>query len=178
MILRQKAHDKCYSRYWKSNMTAVVAPTSLLPYFLMRYLAFPGQMMTLSKRQNGYLNQRVILFRLKYETHSLKMHPKFPCRSVVAPTPNILAQIYALRLVVVPSWYLSILSPSFQPISPSPSSHISSVTIPHLLHRRIHICCPAFTPPCSSAAVFIADLVCHPHYPWATIRPQVGSRSL
>ena len=64
----------------------------------MRYLAFPGWETTSSKRQDGYLNQQVILFGLKYETHSLQAHPKLPCRSVVAPTPNLLEWQYDLRL--------------------------------------------------------------------------------
>ena len=127
--------------------------------------------MTLSKRQYGYLNQRVILFRLQYEIHSLQMHPKSPCRSVVAHTPT-------LRLVVIICQYFPSRSLYFQPILPSSLSHISSVAVPHLLRRRIHICCPASLPPCSSAAVFAADLVCHPHYPGATVQSQTGSRSL
>ena len=131
----------------------------------MRYLAFPGWMMTLSNRQDGYLNQRVILFRLQYETHSLQMHPKSLCRSVVAPTSKLPEQRYALRLVVVPCWYFPSPLQFFQPISPSPSSHISSVSVPHLLHRRIHPCCPVSPPLCLSAAVFTADLVCHTYLP-------------
>ena len=55
---------------------------------------------------------------------------------------------------------------------------MSSVAIPHLLHLRIHPCCPAYLPPCSSAAVFTADIVCHLHFTGSTIRPQVGSRYL
>ena len=120
--------------------------------------------MTLSKRQDGDLNQRVILFRLQYETHSLKMHPELPCRSVVSDTPKLSEGGYALRLVVVPCQYLPSPSPSFQPISPYPPSHISSVDFLHLLSRLIHPCCPTSPPPCSSAAVLTADVVCHPHY--------------
>ena len=40
--------------------------------------------------KNGYLNQQLILFRLQYETHSLQMHTKSPCRSVFASTPKLL----------------------------------------------------------------------------------------
>ena len=130
------------------------------------------------KKKNGYLNQWVILFRLQYDTHSLEMHPESPCRSVVTPTPKLSEQRYALRLVVVPCRHFTSPLSFFQPISPSPSSHISSVAVPHLFHRRIHPCCPASPPLCSSAAGFAADIVCHPHYPGATIRPQVGSHSL
>ena len=121
--------------------------------------------MTLSKCQDGYLNKQVILFRSQYETHSLQMHPEFPCRSVVALTPKLSEQQYVLRLVVSPCQYLPSPSPFFQPISPSPSSHTSSVAVPHILYRRIRLCCPTSTPPCSSAAVFTADLVCNPYYP-------------
>ena len=110
--------------------------------------------------------------------HSLQMHPKLPCRYIVAPTPKLLERRYALRLVVVPCQYLPSPTPSLQPILPSPLSHTSSVAILNLLFRRIHTCCPASPLPCSSAAVFTSDLVCHPHYPGATIRSQVGSRSL
>ena len=134
--------------------------------------------MKLSKRQDGYLNQQVILFRLQYETHRLQMHPNLPCRSVITLTLKSLEWRYASRLVVVPCRFFPSLSPFFQPISPSLSSHISYVAVPHLLRRRINTCCPAYTPPCLSAAVFTADLACHPHYPGATIRPQVDSRSL
>ena len=93
------------------------------------------------------------------------MHPESPCRSVVAPTPKILERKYDLSLVVVPCKYIPSPSPFFQPISPSLSSHISSVAVPHLLCRRIHPCCTASPPPCSSAAVFTADLVCNFYYP-------------
>ena len=106
------------------------------------------------------------------------MHPKLPFRSVVAPTHKLLERRYALRLVVIPCQYLTSPSPFLQTISPSPSSHISSVAVPHLLHHRIHTYCPASLPPCLSAAVFTSDLVFRPHYPVATIRPQVVSRSL
>ena len=169
MILRQKSRNQFYSWYWNSNMTAVVAQKSWISLFVMRYLAFPGWMMTSSKRQDDYLNQRVILFRLQYETHSLQMHPKLPCRSVVAPTPKLSEQRYALRLIVVPCWYFPSLSLSFQSISPSLSSHISPIAVP---------CCNSYLPLWYSVAVFKADLFCHPHYPGATIRPQIGSRSL
>ena len=134
--------------------------------------------MTLSKRQYGYLNQQVTLFRLQYETHSLQMHPKSSCRSVVALTPKSSERRYALRLVVVPCQYFPILSPLFQPISPSTLSHIYYVAAPHLLFRRINTCYPASPPLCSSAAVFTDDLVCHTLNYVATIRPQVGSFSL
>ena len=103
------------------------------------------------------------------------MNPKLPCRSVVSPTPKLSEERYSLRLGVVPCRYLTSPSPSFQPISPSPSSHISSVAVPHLLRHHIHLCCPASPQPCSYAAVFTSELVCHPHYPGATIRHQVGS---
>ena len=96
--------------------------------------------------------------------HSLQMHPKSPCRSVVAPTPKLLERRYALMLVVVPCWYFPSPLPSFQPILQSPSSHISSVSVPHLLIRRIHPCCPASPSPWSSTAVFTAELVYHLHY--------------
>ena len=131
----------------------------------MCYLDFPRWMMTLSKRQNGYLNQCVILFRLKYETHSLQMHPKSPCRSVISPKPNILEQRYTLRLVVVLCWYFTSLSLAFPPISQSLTSHIYSVAVLHLLCHRIRTCCLTSTPPCLSAAVLTTDLVCHCHYP-------------
>ena len=121
--------------------------------------------MTSSKRQNGYLNQRVIIFRLQYETYSLQMHPESPFRSVVAPTPNLSEQQYALRLIVVPYQYFPSLSPSFQPISSSPSSHISYVDVLHVFRRRIHPYCTASPPPCPSASVFAADLVFHSHFP-------------
>ena len=134
--------------------------------------------MTLSNRQDGHLKQQVILFRLKYKTHSLQMHPESPCRSVVAPTPKLSERRYALRLVVAPCRYLPSPLPFFQSISPSLLSHISSFSVLHLLHRPIYPYCPTSTTPCSSASVFTADLVFHPHYTGATIRPQVGSRSL
>ena len=121
--------------------------------------------MTLSKRQDGYLNQRIILSRLQYETHSLQTYPKSPCRFVVYPTPKLLERGYALRLVVVPCRYFPSPSPFSQPISPSPLSHIFSVAVPHILRRRIHTCCPSSTLSCQSADVFTADLFCHPHYP-------------
>ena len=120
--------------------------------------------MTLSKHQDGYLNQQVILFRLQYETHSLQMHPKYPCRSVVVPMPKLSELRYALRLVVIPRQYLSSPSPFFQPILPYLLYHISSVAVPCLLRRHIYPCFPASPPPYSSAAVFSANLVCHPHY--------------
>ena len=75
--------------------------------------------MTLSKIQDGYLNHRVVLFGLQYEIHSLQMHPTSPCRSVVAPRPEKLERWYALRLVVLPCWYLTSPLSLFQPISPS-----------------------------------------------------------
>ena len=56
------------------------------------------------------------------------------------------------------------LSPFFQPISPSPSYHISSVAVQHILCRRIHPCCPTSPPAFSYAAVFTVNLVYHPHY--------------
>ena len=128
-------------------------------------------MMTLSKRQDGYLDQQVILFILQYETHSLQMHPKLPFRSVIAPTPKLLERRYALILVVIPCQYLTSPSPFFQPILPSTLSHISSVAVPHLLRSRNNPCCPASMTSCSSADVFTADLVCHPHYPRAEDMP-------
>ena len=134
--------------------------------------------MTLSKGQDEYLNQQVNLFRLQYETHSLKMHLELPCGSVVALTHKVSEGLYALRLIVFPRQYFPIPSPFFQPISPSSSSHISSVAVLHLFSRCIKTCCLEYPPPCLSATVFAADLVCHPHYPRATIRPLVGSRSL
>ena len=106
------------------------------------------------------------------------MHPKSHCRSVVAHMSNVSEKLYNLRLVVVPCQYFPSSSPSFQPISPSPSSHISSVAVPHILCRCIHLCFTSSKPTFSSAAVFTPDLVCHPHYPGATICPQVGSCSL
>ena len=139
MILRQKAHNQFYSWCWNSNITAVFAQKNWLSPFVMRYLAFLGWIMTLLKRQDEYLNQRVILFRLKYEIHSLQMHPKSPCRSVVSPTPQLSGRRYALRLVVAPYQYFPSPSSSFQPISPYPSSHISSVHVPHLLRRLISV---------------------------------------
>ena len=165
MILRQKSRDKFYSWYWNSNMTEVVAQKSWLSHFIMLYLAFPGWMMTLSKRQDGYLNQQVILFRLQYETNSLQINPKSPCRSVVSLTPKLLEQQYVLGLVIIPCWYLTSMSPFFQTISPSLSSHISYVAVPHLLRHRIHTCCTASPPPWSSTDVFTADIVCRPYDP-------------
>ena len=128
--------------------------------------------------QYGYLNHKVNFFRLLYETHSLQMHPKLPCRYAVTLTSKLSERRYTLRLLVVPYRYLLSLLPFFQPISPSTSSHISSVAVPHLLRRRINPCCPASPPPRFSAAVFTPDLFHHPHYPGATIRPQVGGRFL
>ena len=136
----------------------------------MRYLAFPGKMMTLSKHQDWYLNQQVILFGLQYKTHSLQRHPESLCRYVVALTPKLLEQRYALRMVVVPCRYFPSLSPFFQPISPSLLSQISFAALPHLLHLSIHACCYASPPPFSSAAVFTADLDCHPYYPASPAR--------
>ena len=165
MILRPKARNQFYSWYWNSNMTALFAPKRWFSPFVMRYLDFPGWIMTLSKRQDGYLDQRVILFRLQYETHSLQIYHKTPYRSVIIPTPNLLKQLYALRLVGVPCRFLHSPLSFFQPISPSLSSHIYSVAVPHLLCHRIYPCCPASPPPFLSATVFTADLVFHPHYP-------------
>ena len=159
-------------------MTEVVVKNSWLSPFFMQYLAFPQWMMTLLKHQDGYLKQQGILFILQYETHSLQMHTKLSCRSAVALTPKLSEWWYALRLLVVSYQYLPSPSPFFQPIYPSPSSHISSVAVPHILHCCIHPCCPVSPPPWSSAAVFTTDLVCHSHYPVATICPQVGSRYL
>ena len=97
--------------------------------------------MTSSKRQNVYLNQRVILFRLQYETHILQINPKSPCRS--APLLKVPDREYALRLVVIPCQYFPIPSPSFQPTSPSALSHISSVAVPHLQqHDRLPLSSP------------------------------------
>ena len=70
---------------------------------------------------------------------------------------------YTLRLAVVPCRYFSSPLPSLQLIFPSPSSHILSVAIPHLLRFSIHICCPASPPLCSSTYVFTADLVWYPY---------------
>ena len=100
------------------------------------------------------------------------MHPKLPCRSVVAPTPKLSERQYALRLVVIPCRYLSSPSPSFQHITPSLLSHISSVSLLHLLCHRIHPCCISSPPMCSSTAVFTADIVCHPHYPVSPLHLQ------
>ena len=151
MILRQKARDQFYFWYVNSNTTELFVQKNWLWPFVMQYLDFSGWMMKLSKRQDGYFNQQVVLFRLQYETHSLQMHPKSPCRSVVSPTPNLLEQLYALRLLVAPCRYFT-----------SPLYHISYVAVPHLIRSRIHPCCPASPPPWSSSAVFTADLVCHP----------------
>ena len=85
------------------------------------------------------------------------MHPKFPRRSVFAPTPKLLERQYALRLVIFPCQYFPSPSPSFQPIS--------SVAVLHILPRRIYLCCTAYHPPSSSAAVFTADLFFRPYYP-------------
>ena len=106
------------------------------------------------------------------------MHSKSPYRSVVSPTPKLSERQYALRLVVFLCQYLPSPSLFFQPILPSLLSHISFVAVPHILQRHIHLCCTASPPLCSSAAVFTADLVCHPHYPRAAILPQVGSSPL
>ena len=104
--------------------------------------------------------------------------PPLSSLTTLSALPIIPERQYALMLVVVSCQYFTSLLPSSQPISPSPSSHISSVDVPHLIHRRIHPCCPASLPVFSSATVFTDELVCHPHYPGATIRPQVGSRSM
>ena len=127
-------------------MTAVFVAKSWLSPFVLRYLSFPGLMMASSKRQNGYLNQQVFLFRLQYDTHSLQMHPKLPCMSGVTPTPKLLEQQYALRLVVFTCKYL--LSPLlfFQTILPSSLYVISSISLLHLLRRPIYPCCPASSP--------------------------------
>ena len=132
-------------------MTVLFVPNNWLSHFVMRYLAFSGWMMTLLKRQDEYLNQRVILFRLQYETRSLQMHPELPCRSVVAPMPKLSEQRYALRLVVVPCWYLPSSVPFFQPIFfhlRCPTSlllpsriYFASVSIPVFPHLR-HRACP------------------------------------
>ena len=53
----------------------------------------------------------------------------------------------------------------FQLISPSPLSHISSVSVPHIFCRHIHTCFPVYPPQCSSTDVFTAYFTCHPHYP-------------
>ena len=98
----------------------------------MRYLAFPWWMMKLSKCQDGYFNQHVIIFGLKYDTHSLPMHPESPCRSAITLIPKLLVQRYALRLVFVPCWYFTCPLPFLQPILPTPLSHISSVAVPHI----------------------------------------------
>ena len=147
MILRQKSRNQFYSWYWNPNMNAVVAQKNWLSPFVMSYLAFPGWTMTLSKRQYEYLNQQVILFRLKYEIHSLQMHPKSPCRSVVSPTPKLSDQRYALRLVVVTCRYFPVrhcYSNPFRhlrrPTSLLLPSRISSSAllipvVPHLCHR-------------------------------------------
>ena len=140
--------------------------------------------MTLSKRQKGYLNQHVILFSFQYETHSLQMHFKSPCRSVVAPMPKLSELSYTLKLVVVPCRYLPIPSPSFQPIfaisivphlfccrptyplPPYPYllSHISATV---LFRRCLHSwpCLPSplsripTTPPLSSSRVSVEFLI-------------------
>ena len=65
--------NKFNSWFWNSNMTAVFAGKNWLSFFVMRYLDFSGWNMISSKRQNGYLNQWVILSRLQYETRSLQM---------------------------------------------------------------------------------------------------------
>ena len=102
--------------------------------------------MTLLKCQDGYLNQRVILFRLKYETHSLQMHPELTCRSFVAFTPKLLDQQCALSLVVVPCKYFPVRRRSSnqfrhlrRPISLLLLFRISSASVyipivPHLCH--------------------------------------------
>ena len=94
-------------------------------------------------------------------------HSCLPLSSLLtlSATPIILEQLYDLRLVVVPCQYFPNPLPFFQPISPSPLYYISSVAVPHLVHRRIHTCCPVSPPPFSSAAVFTADLVYHTYYP-------------
>ena len=80
--------------------------------------------------------------------------------------PIIPEQRYALRLVVFPCWCMPSMLPSFQPISPSLSSHISSIAVvPHLLRHHIHPYCPASAPPWSSTDVFTTDLVFHKYYP-------------
>ena len=130
----------------------------------MGYSSFPRWMMKLPKRRDGYLNQQVILFRLQYETHSLQINPELPWRYVITPTPKLPEGRYALRLVVIPSWYFPSPLPFFQSILPSPSSHISSVAVPHLLRRHIHTCCTTSPSPLLHVAVFAAGLVCHPYY--------------
>ena len=106
------------------------------------------------------------------------MNSKSPCISVIYLTPKLSEQRYALRLVVFTCWYFPSTSLSFQPIFPSPLSHISSVAVLNLLRCCINPCCLASLPPFSSAAVFTAELVYYPHYTGVTILPQVGSRSL
>ena len=97
------------------------------------------------------------------------MHPKLTCMSVVSTKPKLSEGRYTLRLVVIPCQYFPSPSPSFQPISPSLLSHISSVAVLHLLRRHIHPCCHAYLPLCSYDASFTADLVCHPHYNTSTL---------
>ena len=116
------------------------------------------------------VNDGIYIFRLQYETHSLQMHPKFQYRSVVAPMSKLSEQRYALGLVVVPCRYLPSPSPSFQPISPSPSRNISSIVVLHLLRRHIRPYCTASPPPFLFAAVLTSDLFCHPRYPVSPLR--------
>ena len=87
--------------------------------------------------------------------------PQISSTPTLSAIPITTERQYALRLVVVPCLYFPSPLPSFQPISPSRLSHISSVDVLHLLRRCIHPCCPAFPPPCSSTAVFTAELICY-----------------
>ena len=159
-------------------MTAFFAPKIWFWPFVLRYLAFPGWMITSPKRQNGYLNQRIILFRLQYETHSLQMYPKSPCSYVITLTPKSSERRYALRLVVVPCQYLPSLLPSFQPILPSVLSHISYVaarissaalSIPVVLNL-LHRACPLLSSPLTLYAI---PIILHLHRASVVILPRL-----
>ena len=139
--------------------------------------------MTLSKRQNGYLNQRVILFILQYETHSLQMHPKSPCRSIVAPTPKLSERQHALRLVVFSCQYFPVcrrLSNPFRhlgcPTSLLLSSRISSAAVSiHVVLYLRHHARPLLSSPLTMSAIpiilnlrhasifILPPLCCGPH---------------
>ena len=97
----------------------------------------------------------------------LRHHARLPLSSplTLSDIPIIPEQKYFLKLVVVPCQYFTSPSPFFQPIFPSPLSHISSVAVPHLLFHCIHTCCPESPPPCSPATVFTSEIIFHPYNP-------------
>ena len=91
-------------------------------------------------------------------------HPSLSSPLILSAIPIILERQNFLTLVVVPCQYLPSPFPSLQPISPYPLSHISSVAVPQIICRRIHLCCLASLPLCLSTAIFTTDLVFHPYF--------------